>query len=424
MKRKWWLRIATGVCSLLVIGYVGFQIYRSNHSNVQTVMVDDYHYADTVVTEGIFIREETVVTADASKSLRYRLTNGEKVAKNGVIAQVYENPDDIAVKDRIDRLAEEIERFRLLGQAGDFSGIKPETMKERITMQVAMMLQNLNSGRLSDNNSARDQAAYLLEQQKIVMGAKPDFAAKIAALQEEKTALEQRYQKPVDTVYAPLSGYFIAGADGYEQAVAYDDVKELTAAEIAAIAPQELPQGAIGKISASPEWYIACVLPPEDAKKITKGTTVRILLPSVSAEEVSVKVVAFNQPDREADAAVILQGDLVSSNLSSLRKESIQIRVKEYAGLRVDRSAVRIQSITKETTDEDGNTTQETKEVQGVYIVYGEEIRFREIVPLYWEEQFVICESNPADTFSGRPLKRYDEVVIEGKNLYDGKPIR
>ena len=62
-----------------------------------------------------------------------------------------------------------------------------------------------------------------------------------------------------------------------------------------------------------------------------------------------------------------------------------------------------------------------------VYIQLGNEILFKQIVPLFTGDDYVICKQDPEDdelvTDEFGILKAFDEVVVEGANLYDGKII-
>ena len=55
------------------------------------------------------------------------------------------------------------------------------------------------------------------------------------------------------------------------------------------------------------------------------------------------------------------------------------------------------------------------------------QLLFKQIVPVYTGEGFIICMQNPKEsdlvTDEIGVLKAYDDVVVEGANLYDGKII-
>ena len=75
----------------------------------------------------------------------------------------------------------------------------------------------------------------------------------------------------------------------------------------------------------------------------------------------------------------------------------------EYSGLKVSSRSIRTV---------DG--------VRGVYVVSGIEIKFVEVEILFSNEEYAICKLNTSD---GSKLRLYDEVVVKGRGLYDGKSI-
>ena len=66
------------------------------------------------------------------------------------------------------------------------------------------------------------------------------------------------------------------------------------------------------------------------------------------------------------------------------------------------------------------------KEVQGVYVLYGSEVQFKEISIVYAGNDYVLCDSSPTDgtLFSGETISLYDQIITEGDDLYDGKVIK
>ena len=123
----------------------------------------------------------------------------------------------------------------------------------------------------------------------------------------------------------------------------------------------------------------------------------------------------------------------MSSDLANIRKEPIQIHTDSYEGIRVSRKAIHMDTVSRMKTDEqgnkvldeNGNPVTEEKEVQGVYVLFGGELVFKEIVPLYTSNTYVICDPSPGEDalFSGSTIQLYDQVVIEGTDLKDGKMV-
>ena len=81
-----------------------------------------------------------------------------------------------------------------------------------------------------------------------------------------------------------------------------------------------------------------------------------------------------------------------------------KVVVNSYGGLRVSRKALRY--------NDEG--------AQGVYVIRGQSLAFKYVDVVYWGKDYVICSGDVKDDY----LMMYDQVVTEGKDLYDGKVIK
>ena len=126
----------------------------------------------------------------------------------------------------------------------------------------------------------------------------------------------------------------------------------------------------------------------------------------------------------EYDAAKEEQG-VLESKIAHIKAKLMDARVLDTKDIQTDE--VQILTKVRVRVLKTGKEKTETKSVKGVYILVGNEILFKQIVPLYTGEGFIICMQNPKDedlvTDEIGVLKAYDEVVVEGANLYDGKII-
>ena len=115
-------------------------------------------------------------------------------------------------------------------------------------------------------------------------------------------------------------------------------------------------------------------------------------------------VESINRGSKGEEAAVVFSCENMNSELAGMRNISFNIINKTYSGLRVSSKALRVKGKTK-----------------GVYVLSGQEVKFRKVTVLYSGESFIICQK---ETDGDDRLKLYDEVVTEGKNLYDGKVVK
>ena len=113
--------------------------------------------------------------------------------------------------------------------------------------------------------------------------------------------------------------------------------------------------------------------------------------------------------NRDGDVTtLVFRCNTVTAELLSLRKETIKIVENEYDGLKIDPRSIRV--------NEDGD--------YGVYALVGNVVRWRDINIIYQTEEYAVVEKldTSLEVNSGY-LHLYDEVVVEGKNLYDGKIV-
>ena len=253
-----------------------------------------------------------------------------------------------------------------------------------------------------------EEMLVLLTKKQMTVGDDVDFSAHIMELQTQKEALAKTEHDPTGVIRSPIAGYFVSGVDGYEAPLDPEQVLQLSVEDVRALMekqPAENTDQYIGKVVGGYEWYLVCVVPSEKLTHLAVDSSMRLRLPMVSGETIPVTLVAQNR-DRSGEVAIVFRCDYMSASLSDIRMEDVQILVAQHSGLRVPDEAVRF------------NDEQES----GVFVKEGNMIVFRRIQVLHHcdEESFSICKVVDDDGY----LQLYDDIVMEGKHLYDGKIVR
>ena len=96
--------------------------------------------------------------------------------------------------------------------------------------------------------------------------------------------------------------------------------------------------------------------------------------------------------------------DTMNTELAALRFLDLTVVYSQHDGLKVDNRAIR---------KVDG--------VTGVYVLLASQVHFVPINVVWSGENFSIVEKQSAD---GKVLRLYDEIIVKGKNLHDGKIIK
>ena len=393
------------VVALFAASFLLYQVMTVSSKKISTEYVLHYSYYDAITADGYFVRNEQVLTTDADGVLSYTVGDGEHVSASGTVAEVYSNEADASAQARMKELQEQIDALNDLQSGSGKYSTDPDLLGVQINEKLTRLLSIVDKGRLDGLDSTAASLLNLMNKRQIATGMAADFSATIAQLESELSGLQSSAGKAASKISVPSSGYFVSTVDGLEQALTIPQLETLTPEqleEVRNIQPQEV-EGAVGKLVYDYEWYIACTMTEEQASLLTKGQTIDIVLQIGTQSLQPVTVSAINQGSGAGRCVVILRCDYTSSELFSARQESIQIRLKEYTGLRVASSAVRVV---------DG--------VRGVYVMSGIAAKFKPINILYSNASFTICETDTASS----ALKLYDEVIVEGKDLYDGKLVK
>ena len=239
----------------------------------------------------------------------------------------------------------------------------------------------------------------------ITLKESADYSARKQALNAEIASLNAKLSGDVKDVLANGTGFFASEVDGYESEISFSSVETMTKEKIQEIlakpGKQNVSSGVIGKLIQDYRWRVAAVLNTENLFGINEGSTITLRVGSTSqlldAKVVSVKKCGDNE------AVFVFECDKLNATVVSGRTAKFKIVVNSYGGLRVSSNALR------------NNENHE----YGVYVVRGQSLVFKKVDIIYWGEEYVICEQNPDEDY----LMMYDEVVVEGKDLYDGKVV-
>ena len=87
-------RIITIIIVVLLLVFIGYQIWRANHSSVVTETATYASISDTIQAEGVIIRMKTLVQQNTAGVITYNVSDGTKIAKDGLIATVYDTAED------------------------------------------------------------------------------------------------------------------------------------------------------------------------------------------------------------------------------------------------------------------------------------------------------------------------------------------
>lgn len=429
MKKEILKKIGIVAVVFAIVIYVVVTAVNANMKNsneLTTEIAVKYDYSESISADAIIVREEAVVKNNIADGVEYYMVNdGDKVAVGSVVAKVFADETDALFYNKIQEIDEKIAVLESLNTPYD-NVSTDSAVDAQIYLNICSLLDAVNNGDFKDRDTSAENLVYSINQRQRIVGTVADFNPQIQTLQQEKTKYSDAGSNYIAEITAPKAGYFVANVDGYENVYNYDSVTELTVEDLSKVyVPESISENSIGKIVSGLDWFIVCKLSADDALSLSHSESYpEIIFSSASDEPVPVDLVALNQASKQSDAIAVFKCNYMNSNLSSLRNEPVQIVINSFEGVRLSKDALHDDYV--QVVDNEGEPTGETARVQGVYILHGSELLFREVSVIFAGSDFVIIDINPESAIlkSDKTIIINDEVVIEGDDLYDGKIIK
>lgn len=419
-------RILIAVLSILAVVYVVYLLVSSNFDMYPTENAVQVTVNDTIHSNGFIIRDETVIENSSRGVLSYSLSDGEAVKSSGEIAKIYSTDSDAAAQSKADILEEKVNSLKNLQNvnAGNTTGI--DTINNDINNSIVSLYNLVNNNDITKIGSNINSLITSINRQQVFTGKADNFDAEIAELESQISTLRNTSGKSIGTISAPKAGYFSAHCDGYENSIKFTDIDKIKLNDLENVKSSDVSSSVAGKVVNDVEWYIACKVTADEATELNLWDgDATVLFSNASSETIPASVERVYQETKDSDGLLILKCNYMNSELIDTRNEPIEIGLGTYSGLRISKKAIHDDIVTKTTTDENGNKRTEEKKVQGVYVLYGSEMNFKQISILYAEDDYVICDTNPDSDvlFNGETVSLYDKVIVEGEGMYDGKVI-
>ncbi len=383
-----------------IAAYFGYNVVSSLYAPLMTATVTPYEAGAGYYASGFVVREEELLYSQYGTTV-LNCAEGAHVAANDTVATGYRSEDAKTRQTRIDELSGQIEQLQYAWSAVS-SVYDQAALDADIAGDLAQLSRYLA---LRDMNSVSDLSPELKGLILRRTGSDSDsgsLQARISTLQAELETLEAQSAGDTSAILAGKAGTFSAAVDGYESVLTPERLMEMTVAEFESVQPDETDANAIGRLVTSATWYYACVVPASELSGVEEGDRATLTFGRDYYQPVTMRVARLGG-NEAGSRLLVLSSDRALQNVTLLRQQSAEIVFTSYSGLRVPKSAVRV---------ENGQT--------GVYILEGTLAKWKPITILHdTGESYVVT----LDTSSTNNLWPGDELIINAKNLYDGKVV-
>ncbi len=398
------------VIGLFIILMIGSQMYQYLSSSYRTETAYLSVGTDSETVQGVFIRDEEVLTYDGSGVISYSVSDGAKLGIGSEIACIYATEKQIETQQRIASLEESLSLLERISNPGTLETAQPSNLSSLFTENYKSFLYQREQGNLSSIAEEREEMLVLLSTYQLVTGSDTDYSDKIASIESEIQALKLTTEAPIDTITAERSAYFVSYADGYESSLTLDAIDSLTAEDILAVTDTGKYDGnAIGKLIDGYTWVLAAVV-DNSLKEYEVGNTVTLKFSSTSTT-VTGEISSLDASSGSDQTVIVITCETLTYDLVQHRVDTVEIIRAEYSGIQVPRSALRFAELTEDICDEDGEVIgQETISYRGVYILNGEQAEFRKLDVIYEGSDYVIS----AQISDSEYLQLYDSIITKG----------
>lgn len=406
MNMKKIIRMSLSVLLFFAFLYVMVQFYRIYNNTYKTEIVISYSMSDSILCDGVVSFESQNV--EGSGNIGYLVQNGERVSQGTRLAEIYTDSNQAVCREKLQDLEKQID---LLEKSQNANGTDLDVLVNQMQAALYDLMDAMDSGRYDEMKENEQEYLLAANRLQISTGQESDYREALSALEAEREAVLAEFGSP-DGIYAGDNGYFVSG-----ESASYLNYSDSTLAEASPVSLQQLLNGDIeagnfgylGKIVSSYHWVYYGICTLEQADKFENVSSVKISFPGKAETPIPAVVAEVVRDEERGIAKVTLNCEYVSADVLSLGHQKAKIDFVTYEGLRIPAAALHI-----------------VNDERCVYVKYGNLARLRSLETLYQNDEYILAPNkakmDPEDALKVKSqIKLYDEVIVSGKDLYDGK---
>lgn len=388
---------------LLFVFYIAWILFFSQYGKYNTILALTGSLEDKIDSTGYIVHDSSLVYGGDANTVTFIAKEGERVTKNSKLATVFSEkvPEEIQIK--LIRINEKIiEKKNALSDRVYFSGTSyyaEYQVLDNVKKIISVINGNKELYKIPDyknNISKTVNQGY----------GGSTSGESIEQLESKREDIENSVSGEKRDVFSSRSGVFTSKVDEYDEFFNVDSLKNVTPDFLENInlkskSSGELP---IAKIINNYEWYFVTVVSEGVTADLKVGMSLAVRFPGISSDSYSA-VLDSVSVSQNGKVALVLKCDGDISVLIGKRNLQAEIIKSTYSGFKIPKSVISVVS-----------------EKEGVFVLEENVAEFKPVTILGGDDKFVIVESNSKEN-SDNKLLLYDEIIVDSKNLYDGKVL-
>lgn len=409
--------VISTICSIGLVVFLMYHIIGSLTTEVETASITFTTQEQVSEYDAYIFRGESLLYTSPGDAgnINFLLEDGTKVSVGEEVCQVYAGSNSAESGIALAEIEDKLEMLRNSNLEENVNYSDTQLIDTAINDAYYTLLSRMADGAAGYAMAKADDLVSAMNQRLIITKHVENFDRQIADLEARRTALITGSGTAAESVFSDCAGYYYSDIDGFEEIFSSEKISNLTLDEydslISSAADVSLQKNSLGgtncgKIVTEYNWYIGVKITTEESRSYTEGYTYTVIFPynsDLRIEMILDRMILQADDDR---VVLVFRTNSIPEHFSFLRRQSVQIVTNTWEGYKVPISAVRII---------DG--------VQGVYILEGYVVEFRRIDPMREIDGYFICRENDGTSDDADLLELYDHIIINGKNLYEGKII-
>lgn len=397
-KKKIWIHVGAVLLILALIIYGIFQMINLFSREVEVSRLRWHTAEEKIESTAFFFRDEIIITASGG-SYDYALDDGARVAIGDKLATVYSSSNDTGFADQLAKLEAQLDSLTEIYESGNLFDYDVSRLDVQINKTIYDILQRADLGSVREAQPFVHELAKLMNKRSILDGNAQVTLEQISSLRQHIARL-QSGSNILSTIYSPESGFFTSQYDAFEGKLPVSAIADVTVNTLIEYLnmPQSvsIPSDYVGSVINGFEWTCAFLMPVDSSLKA--GNFLRLRFPDYSDDSIRVMITQVS-PSQDGQVAVVVSStDEIGLHIGGHRQD-VEIISSRYSGYYVDKNAIKF---------ENGMT--------GVYVVKGKVLSFQPVTIVYSGKDYALI--------SGTDIGESDDVVIAGRNLYEGRVIK
>lgn len=397
----------------VVIIYLALSIVFSLRSGVTTVIALNGTVNESVDVDGYVFRRQSVINSPSNGYIECRVGEGERVSIGETVGYVYTGEYDASRAQKMQELNDRIDYLENNSAASASYANNSVMVEQKISSAIRDISDERHNHDLKNMPENKENLNILIERKKAMEnGGTIDKEEMITQLKNQLSELENAAGGAKIVLTADSGGVFSSKIDGFENDLTPETADKISPSYLKELDSKQIQHNEtvtenqpVCKIVDNYEWYFGAVFDAEYAKNLEINQRVRMDFFDFSSAPVYGNIVRISDEEKGKVAVTIYANRYVDGIYSSSRAAA-EITTVSAEGIKLPVKSLHVK---------DDQT--------GVYVLRLGVARFVPVNVRYKNDEWAVV-SAVTDTGSEYRLQIYDEVVVEAKNLEDGKVVR